>query len=225
MWESEAGRYDDAYDSSERGGIVRARVALAVMLLGDGPGRVLDVGMGGGRLAAELARRGWDVSGVDPSQAMVELARGRLPGRAEHFALGRAEALVFPDGSFDAAAALGALEYTSEPATAIGEIARVLRPQGRAVLSWPDYRGLHHLWRGRMLYPVLRVLKRLVPFGRPVPPPPANPLSRKAFVDVCATAGLPVENVVCLDRRGRQRPPRLGGAFVSQFVFLVRRAA
>ena len=66
FFDAEAGRYDDAYDDPGRGGqILRARLVDAVALLGDGPGDVLDVGMGAGRLCAELVGRDWTVWGVD----------------------------------------------------------------------------------------------------------------------------------------------------------------
>jgi SAM-dependent methyltransferase len=203
LWEAEARRYDAGYDGVGREGrLVRARQAEAIALLGDGPGRVLDVGMGGGRLCVALAELGWEVSGVDPSEAMVALARSRLADA--ELVVGRAESLPFPDGSFDAAAALGSLEYAADLDAALREIARVLRRQGRAVLSWPNFRGLTPLWRGRVLYPSLRLVKRVVPVGRRVPPPSRRALSLEAFLGACASAGLTHESVVYLDPHGRR---------------------
>jgi SAM-dependent methyltransferase len=217
LWEAEARRYDAGYDGDGRAGrIVRARQAEALALLGDGPARVLDVGMGGGRLCAALAEHGWEASGVDPSEAMVELARSRLPGAK--LMVGRAESLPFPDGGFDAVAALGSLEYAADLEAALREIARVLRPGGRAVLSWPNFRGLTPLWRGRILYPSLRLVKRAVPVGRPVPPPPRRTLAVEAFLEACTSAGLARESVVYLDAHGRRAGSVRGSQVVCALV-------
>jgi SAM-dependent methyltransferase len=193
LWEAEARRYDAGYDSTGRAGrVIRARQEAAIGLLGDGLGiaRVLDVGMGGGRLCTALADNGWEVAGVDPSEAMVALARSRLPGAAETLVVGRAEELPFPDASFDAVTALGSLEYTRDLDAALREIARVMPVKGRAVLSWPNYGGLTPLWRGRVLYPSLRAIKRILPVGRPVPPPASLPLPLDKFLEACGDARL-----------------------------------
>ena len=82
-------RYDRRYDESNAAGrLLRWRLEVAVELLGEPRGSVLDVGMGTGRLCAELDRSGWDVSGVDLSPAMVGAARRRLPQLAERLVEG-----------------------------------------------------------------------------------------------------------------------------------------
>jgi SAM-dependent methyltransferase len=106
FFDAEAARYDAWYESNDWAGrFLRARLAAALEAVGDGPGRVLDAGMGGGRLVAELAARGWTVSGVDSSTAMVELARRRLPQLADRLLAADMSALPFADGSFDAVTA------------------------------------------------------------------------------------------------------------------------
>lgn len=218
LWEAEAKRYDAGYDGEGREGrVVRARQAEALALLGDGSGRALDIGMGGGRLCAALAERGWEASGIDPSEAMVALARSRLPDAEERLVVGRAEELPFPDASFDAVAALGSLEYAADLDAALREVFRVLRSEGRAVLSWPNFRGLTPLWRGRVLYPSLRLVKRAVPVGRPVPPP-RRALAVEAFLEACAAAGLARESVVYLDPRGKRAGAVRGSQVVCALV-------
>src|SRR5437667_11421413 len=104
--------YDSAYEAPGLAGhVLRSRLSLALRLLGDGPGDVLDVGMGGGRLCVALTERGWTVSGLDPSRRMVELARQRVPSRADSLIVSRAEALPYPDARFDAVLATGAIEF------------------------------------------------------------------------------------------------------------------
>src|SRR5438045_9440365 len=72
-----AATYDALRPADEYWGeVVELLVAEASLL----DGRVLDVGCGTGRLVAELARRGGDVAGVDPSPEMLAVARRSAPG-------------------------------------------------------------------------------------------------------------------------------------------------
>ena len=100
--------------------------------------------MGPGRLYAILGERGWTVSGIDASAEMVSLARPTAEARERP---GLAiEAMPFEDDSFDAVVATGVLEYTIVP-NALGEIARLLRPEGRAVVSYPNPRAAYRRWK------------------------------------------------------------------------------
>lgn len=136
FWDAKAAGYDAAYDSAGPGGhVLRARLAAAMGALGPGPGRLLDAGAAGGRLLERAAGLGWEVTGVDLSPAMVAIAGRRVP-RAE-LATSRIEELPYADGAFDAVAALGVLEYAKPVDDALRELARVLRPGGRAVISYP----------------------------------------------------------------------------------------
>ncbi|MEJ2862128.1 class I SAM-dependent methyltransferase [Actinomycetospora flava] len=96
-------------------------------------GEVLDAACGTGRWAAYLAGRGHSVTGVDQSPAMLDLARAKLPDA--RFELGDLSALPLPDASVDAAVCALALVHVADPAVAIGELARVVRPGGRVVIS------------------------------------------------------------------------------------------
>jgi SAM-dependent methyltransferase len=103
-------------------------------------GRVLDVGCGSGVLTEELARRvGADhVSGVDPSPLLAACAE-RVPGA--ELKQGWAEALPWPDDSFEAAIAQLVVHFMEDPAAGVGEMARVTRPGGVvAGCSW-DFSG------------------------------------------------------------------------------------
>ena len=221
LWESEAAAYDAAYDDPGRGGkLVRGRMTVAIELLGEPAGLVLDAGMGGGRLCVELDRLGWTVEGCDASFAMVEMARRRLPGRTQHLVRGRIEALPFSDRIFDAAAALGVVEYSIEVEGALRELARVVRPGGTCVFSFPNFRGLPSLWRRRVLYPVIRIVKRLAPFGRPVPLPPHHVVGEKELLASARQAGLSPLEIVRLGPDGS----RAGGLRAAQLVVLARRS-
>ncbi|WP_236704642.1 class I SAM-dependent methyltransferase [Deinococcus grandis] len=92
---------------------------------------VLDVGAGDGRLVRELARRGHAgrVVGVDPT-----------PGPDVQPA--HAEALPFPDASFDVVLFARVLAHLPDPARALAEARRVLRPGGQV---WAAAHGPAHL--------------------------------------------------------------------------------
>ncbi len=153
--------YDSRYDALNADGhALRARMAVVLRLLGSGPGEILDAGMGPGRLCGELAARGWTVSGIDASEEMVEAARERLPGRSSHLLRAEIESLPFAAESFDAVAATGVLEYADVP-RALGELVRVLRPGGIAVVSYPNPGALYGIWKTQVFYRAVRALKRL----------------------------------------------------------------
>lgn len=107
--------------------------------------RVLDLGCAGGRNAVALAERRFDVVAIDSSPAMVQKTRERLApmlGSAEadrRVRLGRMDDLSeFDDESFDLVVALGVYHQASSLAewrSAIAETARVLLPQGLALVS------------------------------------------------------------------------------------------
>jgi ubiquinone/menaquinone biosynthesis C-methylase UbiE len=96
-------------------------------------GRVLDVGCGTGRLAAELAGRGARVWGVDPSPEMLAVARAKAP-QGVGFKQGRAERLPFRDGWFDRAV-YTLVVHLVDRAAALAEALRVLAPGGLVVVA------------------------------------------------------------------------------------------
>lgn len=105
----------------------------AVDLARVGPGsRVLDVATGTGDLAVALAARGADVTGMDFSPGMLELARRKAPALA--FEEGDALALTHPDASFDAATVGFGARNFADLDRGLAEMARVVRPGGRVVV-------------------------------------------------------------------------------------------
>src|SRR5438093_13768828 len=67
-----ADTYDGAYTVPGVGGrTLRRRLETVLELLDDGPGEILDAGMGGAIVCRELARRGWSAAGTDLSGRMV----------------------------------------------------------------------------------------------------------------------------------------------------------
>ncbi len=98
-------------------------------------GPVLDAACGTGRHAAFLSERGRDVIGVDASDAMLARARAKLP--EVDFRRGELAALPLADGEVAGAVCALALSHLPEIGPAIAELARVLRPGGRLVVSNP----------------------------------------------------------------------------------------
>jgi SAM-dependent methyltransferase len=101
--------------------------------------RVLDAGCGPGRHALELARRGFDVVGVDTSPEFLALARAEVDGLSAEFREIDVRALPF-DREFDAVICLcqggfGLLGGEPDELAVIGNFARALRPGGHLALS------------------------------------------------------------------------------------------
>ena len=106
--------------------------------------RLLDVGCGLGEVALGLARDLGDdgeVVGVDLSERMLRVARSNA-GAARcrvRFTLGDACSLDEPDDSFDAARSERTLQWLADPAAAVAEMVRVVRPGGRVSLIDADW--------------------------------------------------------------------------------------
>jgi ubiquinone/menaquinone biosynthesis C-methylase UbiE len=129
--------------------------------------RVLDLGIGPGAGAVEMARA--DPArrhlGVDVSASMLRRARRRARRAGLPLSLVRADALALParDGSLDGATGHSVLYLLPDPAAALAELRRALRAGGRVAFLEPRARGadlrgalrggLHHaaamaMWRG-----------------------------------------------------------------------------
>lgn len=102
-------------------------------LTGDHPVRVLDLGAGTGKLTRSLVAAGHEVVAVDPSEPMLAWLRTALP--MVDARVGSAERLPLEDASVDVVTA-GQAYHWFDPAVALPEIARVLRPGGRLGLVW-----------------------------------------------------------------------------------------
>jgi len=131
----------DAYDRL----VGRYSTQLASALIGFAgvePGmRALDVGCGPGALTAVLAERlgPEKVAAADPSEPFVEACRSRLPG--VNVVVAGAEALPFPDGTFDVTLSQLVVNFMRDPAAGAREMARVTRPGGIVASCVWDYAG------------------------------------------------------------------------------------
>lgn len=115
---------------------------LLVDLLEPQPGeRFLDVGTGGGGVAARAAARGASALGIDIADEAVARAREAVPDA--EFVVGDAQALPFEDASFDVVASAYGVNFAPDHSRAAAELARVLRAGGRLGLAVmpPDSRA------------------------------------------------------------------------------------
>jgi SAM-dependent methyltransferase len=109
-----------------------------VSLAGLRPGeRVVDLATGTGNAALLAARIGAVVTGLDAAPRLIDVARERAAGEGVQasFVVGDVAALPFGDGSFDVALSVFGLIFAADPSRAFAEMIRVLRADGRALLS------------------------------------------------------------------------------------------
>ena len=110
-----------------------------VTALADG-GRALDCGTGTGAMSLALGRicpAPFALDAIDASQRMLAHARLRLDeaGLAATLQHGDVCALPYPDATFDLVMTAHVLEHLADPAIALAEMVRVLKPGGRLVVS------------------------------------------------------------------------------------------
>ncbi|PSL56706.1 methyltransferase family protein [Saccharothrix carnea] len=102
----------------------------------------LDIGCGPGTDLPRMAERAGEVIGVDVDPVMVEEARRRTSHLRVDVREGDAHELPLPVRSVDRARIDRVLHQVADPAEALAELRRVLRPTGRAVLAQPDWETL-----------------------------------------------------------------------------------
>ncbi len=129
LWGAQA---RDWAEYSEQGSLPLFGAALDAARVTQGT-RLLDAGCGAGLLALLARLRGATVTALDASAALLAVARARLP--EADLREGDLEALPFAEASFDAVIAVNSIFYAADMAAAMRELARVVRPGGRVVLT------------------------------------------------------------------------------------------
>lgn len=123
----------DIYDSLPNF-LIEAEQPVVHGLFDLGPvGAAVDTACGTGRHTTALVTRGYKTIGVDQSPEMVAIAQHKAPGA--EFRIGRLESLPLDDGSVDLAVCGLALTHLPDLSAAISELARVVRPGGRVIIS------------------------------------------------------------------------------------------
>lgn len=137
LFDGLAGRYDLLAEVLSFGQNRRWRSAMVdpVAAMRPQPRRVLDVATGTGGVALMLSERtGASITGIDLTEQMLRRGREHITrrGRGDRISLlvARGEQLPFPDDTFDALTFTYLLRYVADPAAAVRELVRVVRPGG-----------------------------------------------------------------------------------------------
>lgn len=160
MFDQVADRYDIANDLMSLG-TVRAWRFRVLEAVDPRPGEmVLDLAAGTGTSSEPFVAAGAAVAATDMSLGMLTVGRERrsMAGRSAKLAFVAGDALRLPyaDNSFDAATISFGLRNVEDPAAALVELGRVVRPGGRLVVcefstpTWPPLRALHRVVVGAL---------------------------------------------------------------------------
>jgi ubiquinone/menaquinone biosynthesis C-methylase UbiE len=152
-----------------------AQKRIVLEMLSGVRGRILEIGCGPALMAADLVAYGFEFWGIDAAAEMIRYARSRLadtPKLPMHLAVADMENLPYADAFFDAVLSMGTLEYLPTYELAIGEIARVLKPRGIAVINLPNRVCAYHL--ARALYAAARTAARKALDREPASAPAPN---------------------------------------------------
>jgi SAM-dependent methyltransferase len=131
------GRHPDTWSSTLEVTMRPVYVATLTALEPVAGKSLLDAGCGAGLAIQEAAQRGAVVTGLDASAPLLAVAARRTPSATLH--QGDIEAPPFADETFDVVTAFNAIQYATDPATAVAGLARVCRSGGHvAVGIWGD---------------------------------------------------------------------------------------
>lgn len=152
----------------------------AIRQTGIQPGqRVLDIGCGSGVFLALVLGRGAKAFGLDASEALIEVARTRVPDA--ELRVGEMELLPYEDDTFDLVTGFNSFFFAADMVAALREAGRVAKPGARVVIQvWgpPDRNDLEAM---------KRVIRPFMPAPPPdAPPPPA--LWKPGVLEEMATA-------------------------------------
>ena len=143
-----------SYDALHAAGQLRQRDSFYKWLIGllqpRAGRRLLDVSCGQGTLLKFGREAGLMVAGLDLSSEAVAAALAQTEGKGG-LAVANAEQLPYAGGSFDYVTNIGSVEHYFRPGQAVAEMARVLHPDGLALILLPNTFGLLgnilHVWR------------------------------------------------------------------------------
>ncbi|WP_421696273.1 bifunctional 2-polyprenyl-6-hydroxyphenol methylase/3-demethylubiquinol 3-O-methyltransferase UbiG [Aestuariivirga sp.] len=125
------------------------------------PGKdVLDLGCAGGFMAEAMARRGANVTGIDPAAGAIEAARSHLQESSLdiRYDVGAGEALPYADFSFDVVVCVDVLEHVSDLNEVLAQVTRVLRPGGLFLFDTINRNTLAKLVMITLAEDILRLL-------------------------------------------------------------------
>src|SRR6266849_6677391 len=150
-----ADEYARAYAEETPGGFALRMRRRRVLELFDKPGgRVLDVGCGPAEMVQPLLLLDCEVWGLDPSPRMIEICRTRFGEfKNVHLVKGEAGQISLPDAFFDAVLCMGVIDGLKNFSQVIGEILRVLKPDGTIIITFANRQSPYAQWKKYVSYP------------------------------------------------------------------------
>lgn len=153
----------------------------------------LDAGCGSGMAAQIASTRGAQVSGVDASMSLLQIARNRTPNGNFHVA--DLEALPFDDEVFDVVTGFNSFQYAGNPGVGLLEAKRVAKPGAQVlIMTWGQPEGM----QAACLMAALKPLLPPPPPGAPGPFALSNDLALRAFADEAGLTPIEVFDVESL---------------------------
>ena len=143
LFEGSAAKYDETIPAHVTRHYLEKRVKFVKGIISSGT--ILDVGCGTGTLALRLVEEGYDVSGLDSSEAMI--AECKKKGFSK-VSLSESTSMTFGAASFDLVISVAAFHHIGSKekvAATVYEMVRVCRPGGR-ILIW-DHNPLNPYWK------------------------------------------------------------------------------
>ncbi len=124
---NDANAYDSWFKDKKNEHVFNLEASMFIDMLSPLRGqRFLDIGCGSGKSIEPLLKSGLQISGIDPSPYMLDIAEKKFKNKVDLFR-GFAEDLPFEDNSFEYSSLFTSLEYTELPAKAIEEACRVTK--------------------------------------------------------------------------------------------------
>lgn len=107
-------------------------------------GRILDVGCGKGEFLTNMREKGWETYGIETAKIAADYAKEKMGIKVFRDKLPKAN---FLNRYFDAVTFWHALEHLSDPSAALMEANRILKPEGRLLISVPNFQS----WQARVM--------------------------------------------------------------------------
>lgn len=154
---------------------------------------LLDVGCGAGLFCYMASEMGADVSGLDATPLLIDIAQSRVP--EGDFLVGEMEELPYPDQTFEVVTGFNTFQDAASPVSALREARRVARPGGRVVIAvW----GKPEDTEAAGYFAALDALLPTPPPGAPGPFALSHAGALEALASAAGLTPTTVEEVDCL---------------------------
>jgi len=185
------------YKETPEGFSFRERKRLTLDILKNVQGKkILDIGSGPGIIIEELLNRGAKITAIDIAPNMIELLKRRFKHGDLVAKTGNIEDIDSPSDYYDYLTALGVLEYLETDEKALLEIKRVLKKDGEAIISFPNYFSPWRIWNKILMATIglpWGLFKNLS--GKNTHPIKHREYTKKQIKEILEQAGLETEEI------------------------------